>query len=171
MLRTKLILTILIVTAVISFTMAGIKTFRKYSLKTGEKPGSSQPAVQSFPKKKPLKLESKIRPLVRNDDSFFDNKPQSLNPAHWDFYNRKVIEKMKAQTSPELLEKLRQEFRERQNPDVENNMTRLNQEIEALQEKIASGAGGRESRERLQQLLDMQSKFKYLQEMFMNEVN
>jgi hypothetical protein len=166
--RTKIVgITIILVSAVF-FVLGGIRTFRKHVL--GIEETLSPPSQEIAPiQKQSVALKHTIEPIVIKEDTFFDDKPESMVPGDWDTYNKKKIAKMKAETSPELLKKLQEEFKERQNPDVEQNMKRLDAQIEKLQRKISADSSDVEGKERLKSLLDVQAKFKYLQEMFINE--
>ncbi|MBN3040666.1 MAG: hypothetical protein JW867_06025 [Candidatus Omnitrophica bacterium] len=109
-----------------------------------------------------------IRPIVI-EDKLFNRKPDSLDPAEWDEYNRKKLEIMRSEMGPELIEKLQAEFTERDNPQIDENLVKFDEAVEKFKEKVEKNPTDLEGREMLQKLLNIQSKNKFLREMLINK--
>jgi ribosomal protein S15P/S13E len=146
-----------------------------FEIKTINEPPSSTvgslrsipPSIKtpSLPEQLPQQKQ-RIQPIVIKEEDIFNKKPVSLEPEDWDAYNRNLLEKIHSETSPGLRDKLIAERQERDSPDTEENLARLQEEIEKLREKLAADPSDAQTKETLMKLLNIQSKFKYLQELF-----
>lgn len=130
-------------------------------------PATAKPpfTAASSPRTQP-NAKKRIKPIVVKTTDILYQKPQSLEPNDWELYNKAVLEKLKAETSPELYQKIVNERKKRDNPEAAANLEKFNAEVQTLQKHLSVNPSDQEAQKRLRKMLDVQSKFKYLQELF-----
>ncbi|UCD14811.1 MAG: hypothetical protein JSV34_03535 [Candidatus Omnitrophota bacterium] len=126
-----------------------------------------QPSIEkTIPvQKKVYEKRLKIKPIIVREEPSM-RKPDSIEAGEWNLYSQEVVSKIKSEMSPQLIEKIIEERNKRKDPGVEENIKKLDEEISRLQEEAVK-SGDRETREKLRKLLDVRSKYKYLQENFL----
>lgn len=160
MLDKKKLLIVFIILAFVVIIVAR-RAVKDVSVLEQEKaPVMTAPAVRQ----KALEKMPEIKPIVIKEQEF-EAKPQSSDPEDWDAYSKKVFSDLKAAMSEEMSEKISQELSKRKNPEVEKNLERLDEEIKVLEEEAAQNPD-ENTREKLIKLLEVRSKYKYLQETF-----
>lgn len=156
-------LMVLLAVMVLVVTMVARRAVKEASV-VKVKTQPSAPAVIAV-KEQAFEEKPAIKPIVIKEQGL-QAKPYSSDPEAWDSYSKKVFSELKAAMSNEMSEKISQELDKRKNPEVEKNLERLDEEIKMIQEEVSENPNDEYNNEKLMKLLEVRSKYKYLQETF-----